>query len=183
MNELISRKYQHIPKAEIVLFMDLTKIKEEDLNVIIAEDKIIESVLAIANFYALRGTSSQIIYEMGGKKVVSIGSREDFNAFYKACVSIRFEAVIPVNDLIRERMLRGEEGMFYVVATHSLTKEIYLSALQAISNGNHISILLISNDVAVNTKEMMSNMKLSGIDVQQIMSEDELGDMLSKEIV
>jgi len=183
MNELISRKYQHVPKAEIVLFMDLTKIKDEDLNVVIAEDKIIESVLAIANFYSLRGTPSHIIYEMCGKKVVSIGSRDDFNAFYKACVSIRFEAVIPVNDLIRERMLRGEEGMFYVVATHFLTREIYLSAVQAISNGNHISILLISNDVAVNTKDMISSMKLSGIDVQQIMSEDELGDILSREII
>jgi hypothetical protein len=63
-HELISRKYQYIPKAEIVLFMDLMKIKEDDLRVVMVEDKIIESVLAIANYYALRGTPSQIIYEM-----------------------------------------------------------------------------------------------------------------------
>ncbi|MDF2943175.1 MAG: hypothetical protein K0S01_2033 [Herbinix sp.] len=183
MNELISRKYQHIPKSQIVLFMDLMKIKDDDLNVVIAEDKIIESVLAIANFYALRGTPSQIIYEMDGKKVVSIATREDFNAFYKACVSIHFQGTIPVSDLIKERILRREEGMFYVAATHFLTKEVYLAALQAVSNGNRISILLISNDISENTKEIISSMKLSGIDVHQIMAEDEIVDILSKEII
>jgi DNA-binding Lrp family transcriptional regulator len=183
MHELISRKYQHIPKKEIVLFMDLMKIDDEELNVVIAEDKIIESILAIANFYALRGTRSEIIYEMEGKKVASISSKDDFNAFYKACAAIHFHGKIPISELIKERLIRGEEGMFFVAATHSLTKEVYLTALQAISNGNHFSILLISNDVSENTKQLISSMKLSGIDVNQIMSEDELGDILSREII
>lgn len=183
MHELISRKYQHIPKKEIILFMDLMKIDDEELNVVIAEDKIIESILAIANFYALRGTRSEIIYEMDGKKVVSIASKDDFNAFYKACAAIHFHGEIPVSELIKERLLRGEEGMFFVAATHFLTKEIFLTAVQAISNGNHFSILLISNDVSENTKQLKSSMKLSGIDVIQIMSEDELGDILSREII
>ncbi len=183
MQELVSRKYQHIPKAEIVLFMDLMKIKDKELNVVIAEDKIIESVLAIANFYALRGTPSHIIYEMDGKRNITITSKDDFKAFYKECVSIRFQGMIPVSELIKERLLRGDRDMFGVVATHFLSKELYLSALQAVSNGNHICILLVSNDVSENTKDLISSMKLSGIDVHQIMSEDEIGDVLSMEII
>lgn len=181
MQELITRKYQHIPKAEIVLFMDLMMIKEDELKVAIAEDKIIESVLAISNFYAQRGTPSQIIYEMDGKKSIDIHSKEDFNAFYKACVHIRFNSKIPVNELLAERLLRGEEGMFCVVATHNLTKELYLTAMQAISNGNHICILLVSDDISEKTKEMKDGMKLSGVVVYQIMSEDEIVDILSQE--
>jgi hypothetical protein len=178
MRELITRKYQHIPKAEIALFMDLMEIKEDELKVVIAEDKIIESVLAISNFYAERGTASQIIYEMDGKKVADIRSMEDFNAFYKTCVHIRFNSQLPVSDLLAERLLRGEEGLFCVVATHSLTKELYLVAMQAISSGNHIGIIFVSDDVSEKTKETKEGMKASGIPVYQIMSEDEIVDIL-----
>ncbi|MDF2905065.1 MAG: hypothetical protein K0R34_386 [Herbinix sp.] len=181
MRELITRKYQHNPKTEIVLFMDLMKIKEEELKVVIAEDKIIESVLAISNFYAMRETASQIIYEMDGKKLIEIHTKEDFNAFYKACVHIRFCSQIPVSELLAERLLRGEEGMFCVIATHSLTKDLYLSALQAISNGNHVGILLISDDVTEQTKDIKEGMKASGIAVYQIMSEEEIADILSQQ--
>ncbi|MDF2485324.1 MAG: hypothetical protein K0R46_1492 [Herbinix sp.] len=183
LGELITRKYQHIPKAEIVLFMDMMKINEDELKVIIAEDKIIESVLAISNFYALRGTPSQIIYEMDGKKAVGINSKEDFNAFYKACVHIRFNSQIPVSELLRERLLRGDEGMFCVAVTHNLTKELYLAAIQAITNGNHICILFISDDVSEETKKIIDGMKASGIKVYQIMSEDEIAGILSLEKV
>ena len=181
MRELITRKYQHIPKAEIVLFMDLMMIKEDELKVVITEDKIIESVLAISNFYAQRGTPSQIIYDMDGNKEVDIHSKEDFNAFYKACVHIRFNSRISVDELLAERLLRGQEGIFCVVATHNLTKELYLAAMRAISNGNHICILLVSDDVSEKTKEMKDGMKLSGVVVYQIMSEDEIADILSSE--
>ncbi len=181
MRELITRKYQYNPKAEIVLFMDLMRIKEEELKVVIAEDKIIESVLAISSFYAQRETPSQIIYEMDGKKLINIYSKEDFNAFYKACVHIRFDGQLPVSELIAERLLRGEEGMVCVVATHSLTRELYLVALQAVSNGNHVSILFVSDDVSEQTKELKEGMKASGIAVFQIMSEDDIVDILSQE--
>jgi hypothetical protein len=182
MRELITRKYQHIPKAEIILFMDLMMIKEEELKVVIAEDKIIESVLAISNFYAQRGTPSQIIYDMDGNKTVDIHSKEDFNAFYKACVHIRFNSQISVDELLTERLHRGQEGMFCVVATHNLTKELYLAAMRAISNGNHICILLVSDDLSEKTKEMKDGMRLSGVVVYQIMSEDEIADIAGMRI-
>lgn len=182
MRELISRKYQHIPKAQIAIFMDLTKIKDEELKVVISEDKIIECVLAISNFYAKRRTPSHIIYDMECRNNISIASKEEFEAFYKACVKIRFIGTTPVEELLKERLLRGEEGMFYVVVTHFLTKELYMTALKAISNQNSISILLISDDVSEETKDLISSMKLSGIGIYQIMSEDEITGILSKEI-
>lgn len=182
MNELISRKYQHKPKAEIVIFMDLMKIKDDELKVVIAEDKIIESVLAITNFYATRRTPSQIIFEREGQKQLNINSLDDFNAFYKACVKMEFKSAVPVSDLMKERMLRGGYGMFCVVATHFLTKELYLTALQVVSSGNHICILLVSDDTSDQTKELMYSMRLSGILVKQIMSEDEIDQILTRGI-
>lgn len=179
MQELISRKYQHVPKSEILLFMDLVKLMEEDLKVVISEDKIIESILAIAKFYSTRKIPSKIIYEMDGKKQVSIHTADDFNVFYQACVKINFRATVPVSELLRERLLRGEEGLFFVVATHLLTNELYIAAAQAVTNGNNICILFISDDISEATKELIDNMKQSGIDVYQIMSGDEIGDILT----
>ena len=181
MHELISRKYQYIPKAEITIFMDLTSIDEEELKIVAAEDKIIECVLAIANYYAQKRTTSHIIYESEGKKQITVASQAEFNAFYKACANIRFWGKIPVCDLLKERMQRGESGTFYMVVTHKLTKALYLSALQAVSNQNNISILLISDDTSEITKELVNGLKLSGIGIFQITSEMEIAEVLSKE--
>lgn len=183
MRELITRKYQHIPKAEIAIFMDLAKIKDDELKVVIAEDKIIESVLAITNFYAERRTASHIIYDLDGRRQVPIVSKNDFNAFYKASAKINFVGTLPVYELMDERLNRGEDGMFYVVATHVLSKELYLSALKALNSQNNVSILFISDDITEKTKELISSMKLSGIGIYQIMSEDEIENILSAEVM
>lgn len=179
MQKLISRKYQHIPKTKIVLFMDLFKIEEDELKVTIAEDKIMESILAIANFYALRGTTSKIIYEMGGTKEVTIHTKRDFEAFYKTCAVIYFQGRIPVSELLREKMLDKEEGLFCVIATHFLTNELYQAAMQLLAGGNHICLLLASDDISQMSREFIASMKKSGIDVHQIMAEDEIQDVLA----
>ncbi len=181
MRELITRRYQHIPKARILLFMDLERIEEEELKVVVAEDKIIESVLAIANFYAQRNVPSQIIYEMEGRNQIEIATKGDFDTFYKACVRIRFDSRVPLSDLLRERLLRGEEGVFCVAATYRLTTELYLAAMKAVSGGNRVCILFISDDVSEEIRKRREGMKASGIEVYQIMSGDEIADILSRE--
>jgi hypothetical protein len=182
MHELISRKYQHIPKAAIAVFMDLKKISEDELKVVVAEDKIIESALAITNFYAQRRISSDIIYDMEGRQQFTIASKEDFNIFYRACAKIQFQGSLPVESLIQERLSHGGGEMFCVVVTHTLTKELYMTTLQAVAGGSYVSVLLISDDVSENTKIIIDGMKQSGVDVYQIMSEEEIGDALSKEV-
>lgn len=182
MRELVTRKYQHIPKAQIVIFMDLQKIKEDELKVVVAEDKIMESVLAIASFYALRRTPSYIMYDLDGRKLAAITSKDEFDAFYKACVNMIFHGKLPVSTLMEERLNSGESGMFYVVVTHYLTRELYLSALKAVTNQNTVSILFVSDDVSDQTSDLKNSMKLSGITVLQIMPEDEIGDVLSRDI-
>lgn len=180
--ELVSRKYHYRPKAEVILFMDLMKTKEDELSVIIVEDKIIESVLAIANFYTLRATPSTIICDMGGAKQINISSKAEFNAFYKACGTMKFEAKTPICDFIKERSLRGEEGIFNVAVTHLLTKEFYRACLQVLEGGNHMCVLFISDDVSENTDHLIDSLRLAGVDVYRIMSKDEIGDILSRGI-
>lgn len=178
MNELMSRKYQQKPKAEILLFMDLLKMEDTELQVVIIEDKIIECILSLSNYYIKRGTRSQVIYDMEGQKQVTIASKEDFNVFYQACAKIQFNAIQPIHILINERIQRREEGLFYVIATHMLTKDLYLAALQVLAGGNHLCILYISDDVSPTTKGLIDSLRLAGADVYQLMSGDEIEDIL-----
>lgn len=179
MHELISRKYQYIPKAEIAIFIDLAKINEDELKVIKAEDKIIESVLAITNYYTLRRIKSSITYDMNGKKLVTITSKSDFNAFYKDCAKIYFKSDIPVHILLQDGMQNGREDLYLIVVTHSLTKELYLTLVQAVSNGHPVSVLFISDDVSEDTTRIVDGMKQTGVRIIQIMSEDEISSVLS----
>ncbi|TAH73864.1 MAG: DUF58 domain-containing protein [Anaerolineaceae bacterium] len=181
-NELLSRKYHQKPKAEVVLFMDLSKITEDDLRVVIAEDKIIESVLAISNYYVSRGTPSHIIYDMDGIKQMPIYKKSDFNAFYKTCVNVSFNANTSVGELIARRLQRGDDGIFYVTATTRLTRDLYLSSLQALAGGNRLCILFISDDVSETTKKLIEDLKKAGADIYPIMPKDEIEDVLIGEV-
>ncbi len=179
LRELFSRKYQHKPKTQILLYMDMMQIKEEEHKVIAAEDKIMESVLAIANFYANRGTPCQIVYDLNGRKKIDIHSKDQFNAFYKTCAKMEFQSVVAVSKLMEDELFHNKEGVFHVAVTHFLNREIYRSALSVLAQGNTLCILFISDDVSNQTKELISAMKLAGIDLYQIMSGEELREVLS----
>jgi hypothetical protein len=181
MREMISRRYQHIPKAKLAVFMDLKKVKEDDLKAVIVEDKIIESVLAITNYYALRRTPATILYDLGGKQQVSISSKDDFDAFYRTCAKIRFRGSIPIHALLNESLLYHDDGLFCVIATHYLTKELSIASLSAVTGGNHVSILFLSDDISEDTKKIIYMMKQSGVNIYQIMSEEEIGNVLTGE--
>lgn len=177
--ELLSRKYYRKPKAEAVLFMDLEKINSDELSIVITEDKIIESILAVANHYALKNMPSTIIYDMDKIMQIPIYSRGDFNAFYRHCVNIRFDAKNSVAELVAKRLQRGDSGNFYLIATGKLNKDLYLISLQVINQGNRLCVLYVSNDVSEEAKTLKADMIKSGADVYQILPGDEIENILS----
>lgn len=183
VGELLSRKYYKKPKAEAVLFMDLMKIEAAELNVIIAEDKIIESILAVANYYVSHNIACNIIFDMGGARQIPVYSKRDFNAFYEYCVNIRFNAGTPVGELMSQRLQRGDDGNFYLVATNRLDKDLYFTSLKVISQGNRICILYISDDVSEATKALTDDLTKAGADVYHILPGDEIEEILGKKAI
>lgn len=183
VNELLSRKYYIKHKAEAVLFMDLMKVTSDDLRVVITEDKIIESILAIANYYASKNIPSHIIYDLDGIKEIPIYSKGEFNVFYKYCVNIRFNAKTPVSEMIAKRLIRGDGSNFYVAATNKLTRDLYYVSLKVLSQGNRLCILYISDDISTDSKNLMEDLKKAGADIYQIMPGDEIEDVLTTNVL
>lgn len=182
-NELLSRKYYLKPKTEAVLFMDLMKVTADELRVVITEDKIIESILAIANYYLAKNIPSHIIYDMDGIRQIPIHSKRDFNAFYKYCVNICFEAKTSVSELMAKRLQRGDNGIFYLAATSKLSKDLYLISHQVLSQGNRLCILYISDDVSKESKSLIEDLKKAGAELYQIMPRDEIEDVLTGKVL
>jgi hypothetical protein len=163
--------------------MDLMKIEAAELNVIIAEDKIIESILAVANYYVSHNIACNIIFDMGGARQIPVYSKRDFNAFYEYCVNIRFNAGTPVGELMSQRLQRGDDGNFYLVATNRLDKDLYFTSLKVISQGNRICILYISDDVSKATRALTDDLTKAGADVYHILPGDEIEEILGKKAI
>ncbi len=73
--------------------------------------------------------------------------------------------------------------MFYLVATHRLSKELYLSSLSVVSAGNRLCILFISNNLSKVTNNLIGDLRRAGVDVHQILPDNEIEEVLSyKEI-
>ncbi|HPU63619.1 MAG TPA: DUF58 domain-containing protein [Mobilitalea sp.] len=181
--ELLSRKYYRKPKAEAVLFMDLERVNADELKVVITEDKIIESILAVANYYTSKNMPSSIICDMDGIKQIPVYSKGDFNAFYRHCVNIRFDAKSSVCELVAKRLQRGDSGNFYMIATGKLNKDLYLISLQAITQGNRVCILYVSDDVSEESKILKEDMIKAGVDVYQILPGEEIENVLSSKAI
>lgn len=177
--ELLSRKYQPKPENKIVLFMDLKKVNEDELLTIITEDQIIESILAIANYYSLKSIPVKVIYEFNGKKQMVISSKKEFQQFYKACASIRFDAKGSISEYVKEYTMSGDQGDFYVIATHVLDKDIYLTSIGAVASRNQVCILFISDDNTKESNQRISDLTMAGVKVYKVLPGDEVASILS----
>jgi uncharacterized protein (DUF58 family) len=177
-NQLFSRKYSSNPKSEVMILMDLKSIQGDSLTTVITEDKIIESVLAIANYCKDNNTRAKIYYEQAGLKAASIRGKADFDLFYQMSIGMHFNAQISLEEILRECQIYTRDSGFYIVITHELTVELYKSMVEISENGNDMSLLLIRDKFNTDEEEILKGLKLSGISVKLVTSEDEIGDIL-----
>ncbi len=177
-NQLFSRKYISNPKSEVVILMDLKPIHEDSLTSIIIEDKIIESVLAIANYCKDNNTRAKIYYEQSGLKSAFIRGKTDFDLFYQMSIGMRFNAQISTEEILMECQSFTKNSGFYIVITHELTVELYKSMMEISENGSDMSLLFIRDKLTADEEDIIKSLKLSGISIKIVSREDEIGEIL-----
>ena len=94
MQELYVRRRTEPPKERIAIYLDTTFIDSDER--IKTEDKILETALAIAAFYADRSIETEIIYFSDKLNRINIHNREDFTGFYNSCLHLHFTGEEPV---------------------------------------------------------------------------------------
>ena len=154
--ELLTRQYVDEPKSEIVILMDLFRLKEEGLDRIIIEDKIIECALAITNYFWRHLIPTKVVYDDVNIKVQSIYGKANFDVFYKICSDITFRSNLSIG-----KMLSGLHGIqlsgnHYMMITHTLTEEDIIACYATCDAGNEITILYINDEASTELKRTLS---------------------------
>jgi uncharacterized protein (DUF58 family) len=178
-NELYSRNYITNPKSEVVIFMDLQKVNEEELTTFITEDKIIESTIAIVNYCKNNNNRARIYYDQDGMQCISIASKVDFDLFYELCVTARFTSNYTLDHLIELSQTYEGTSNFNIIITHLITQHLYKSIVSLFEKGNDIAVLLIRDIVSDEEEDIIESLRVGGISVIRITREDEIGEVLS----
>ncbi|MBE5962947.1 MAG: DUF58 domain-containing protein [Lachnospiraceae bacterium] len=146
---LLVRKYVDEPKTEVVLICDFHKEETEELKSLIYEDKMIETGIALANYFCLAGIPLYAGICATEEKQFAIYEKQDFETFYYLCCHTVFSEKDSLSKFVRALMgLQG--GTHYIFVTGSLAqakRECFRFALQL---GIDVTVVLIRREV---TKE------------------------------
>lgn len=153
---LLTRQYLDEPKSEIVILMDLYRLKEEGLERILVEDKIIECALAITNYLWRQQIPSKVVYDDVNTMVRPIYGKGDFDSFYKLCSDITFRSGRTSGNLLSVAQGLEPCGNHYMIITHILTDEDVMACYTASDAGNEISILYINDGESKDKKYKLS---------------------------
>jgi hypothetical protein len=84
----------------MLVFLDTLSIEEQIGDRIILEDLLLETTLAILNYYTKKSIPSDILYFTDRLHQFNIHSLEDFNHFYNTTALMTFDGKHPLGELI-----------------------------------------------------------------------------------
>ena len=126
--ELYTRRRIEPPKEKIVIFVDTAVIRDEKKKIPL-EDRILESSLAIADFYRGRKIETEIVYPTAVLNRISINDDTDFQSFYDICLSLKFMRA-DTNEFLENLPLYGATALVLVTADAGR----FIKALSAVSS-------------------------------------------------
>ena len=147
--ELLVRKYIDTPKTKILLIMDLAEIRPADpVTRIIIEDKIIETSLAIADYFVRRKTPLEVIYGTDRPQGVSmeIQDQGSFDRFYRVCSDIPFRSLSVLPSLLRKAAYQYSGRSYCIIVTHKLDEELCRAAENVLSLNTGLCIIQIGDE-------------------------------------
>lgn len=180
-NELFTRKNTSIPKMGVTVYMDLYPIKEEELTSIIVKDKIIESVLAIAEHCKNKHIPCEIYYEQLGLQCIVIQNQLDFDLFYRQCVEMRFHAKLEIDEIIdtvQQKGLSKYRTNQNIIITHNIVDGLYKQAIQILSNSRECGILVINERLTMNENYLLKLILEAGVNIKLMSHHEEISDVL-----
>lgn len=155
LKTLVTRKYTNEPKTEIVLYMDLEKKQTEEKSRVILEDKIIETALAISDFFYRNNTAVKAIYDVGGIKVRNILGKQEFDQFYELCTEVYFRASHSIDALLLESSVLLKNTSFSIVVTHTFSQDCIKACYHRMALGNEVAILYLGEEEVSSLKSKL----------------------------
>lgn len=175
--KLLTRKFTDEPKTQLVVFLDLKKLT--DKNRIIIEDKMIESVLAIVDYYVRNLFPVTVLLNTSGVKQIQVCNRDDFEQLYAVCSSVYFQSQVGGEILLTNALQQNTSHQHGMLLTATIDEDLSRAAYQYTEMGNELSII-VYGDFDMNEK---IHTMTSRVHMYQINNNDEVQDVLERKIV
>ncbi len=118
--ELMVRKRTEIPKEAVLIILDVSPVPEYSGDRIITEDAMLETVLAVADFYRRGKTESEIAYYTNEEKHFIIRTDGDFNAFYNESSVLKFNGGMNAGDFLASKLAYQDRFSLVIVITSDI---------------------------------------------------------------
>ncbi len=153
--ELMSRTRVAIPESGVLLFWDLSETKGKEIEVLIVQDLIIESILALAQYCLKKKIPCRIFFSEEKIKSQKIYSETDFQSLYEKSSSVIFNTSFTLADMIQMSERSIYENQQYILVTNTLSQTLYTCLLPVYSRGNEVTIILVEAVPDEETKKLM----------------------------
>lgn len=175
--ELLTRKYTEDPKTEMILLLDLQKKHAKEGECLVIEDKIIEAVIAITDYFVRNHTPVTVIFANPNIQKFVVYKTEDFNQFYEFCSHVRFRAEHGCEKLLQASIQHSLGHQYCMLLTAQFSDQFSKQTYEYVNMGNELSIVMVSDD---NLKEKVEQLE-SRIRFYQIHLQQEVREVLEKE--
>jgi len=177
--ELLVRQPSCPIKRENIILLDLSPTGEADIMKLCIEDKMLETVLAITQYYVGKRIRSSIYLMQGELREYVIQNEVDFGTLYERCVSLYFNEESEIAELLMVQFVKNGDLGFYIVITHHLSEKLLQVGNEIIGKGGEIAVLLVSDVISEEKSTQLDKIMMLGAKVCQIKSKDLLEDVLS----
>lgn len=156
-HKLMTRKYTEEPKTEIVIFVDFQKKEIAERNRVILEDKMIETILSISDFYYRSNTPMKLIYDNKGMAYMNVIKKMDFDHLFELCTEVHFKATSTMEQLMEYSNRIMQARMYQVVITHFLTDELIRSCYTNVHLGNDVVVIYVGDESTTSIQEKLDH--------------------------
>ena len=147
--KLMTRKYTGEPKEEISIVFDTGLFSKKPAERLEAEDKLIEAVIAVANYFVSKMITVNVFWqEEGDIKAAVISDRREFESFYSAVAELGFNGAVAFPEFL-EKILQGvvPVGVTYIFSFPHETLPEKIKAAESLGYTPETVIVKKSTDV------------------------------------
>ena len=178
--EWMTRKYVESPQSRISIVMDLSGMDKGEGDSIGIEDKILEAVLAVADYYLAKKILLQIFYQQQKTERMEISTEENFNEFYQRCAHFRFQAGYQAADVLRECMPYILGTGHLLIVTHQLDDMLFKELDRLANKGGRAVVIVAASGESDERQQIRISLEQQGIRVIEILTGQEVKDRLEQ---
>lgn len=172
---LLCQKYIAEPKTGVLTLLDLSEQEGDEFQRIVTQDKMLEAVLAIHDYFYRHSIPSKVVYADSKVHRKTIQTRQDFEEFYSICKSITFHTEVSLLELLKRAVLLAEDIGYLIILTAKLEDEICVACNEAVHNGFDLTIIYVGDSDLALQKPLLEER----IHLHNIRLEMEVEDVLS----